>query len=70
MAAEEQTFEERMEERGGIRRVAVDGTVVEADSIQDEIALDKYLREQAQAANGRNPWNCLGRRKIIPPEAG
>lgn len=62
-------FHKRMEERGGIRRVAVDGTVVEADSIRDEIELDEYIRKR-DGLTGVNPFDCLHRKKIIPPEAG
>lgn len=66
--ADEQTFEERMEDRGGIRSVTVDGTTVTADSIDDEIKLDRYRREVDRGSV--SPFSALHRAKIIPPGAG
>lgn len=71
MSAEDPTFTERMNERNGVRSVTVDGATVVADSIQDEIMLDRYKREiNSQTSGGNSDALGLRFRKMTPPGGG
>lgn len=71
MSAEDPTFTERMASRDGIRSVTVDGVTVTADSISDEIALNRYEQEVDATQSGANS-DTLGIRfrKMLPPGGG
>ncbi len=48
-------------------KVVSDGLEVDAQPLPDQIAADRYLKEQAALKGGVSGWGCTRPARVVPP---